>query len=90
MCTFDWRWTFELPENASIDKFCPKFEQKLDEPDDFLGENLIFMHNWCVHVLRNTVQSENVSFGEVATYTRVSVTFGFLQIWLDRCVGYGL
>ena len=35
---------FKMPENASLVEFCPKSEQKLDEPDDFLGENLILMH----------------------------------------------
>ena len=79
-----------MQEIASLDKFCPKSEQKPDEPGDFLNENLIFMPRWDDQVPRDTVLSKNVSFGEVATDTRVSGHFGFLQVWLYSLVGYVL
>ena len=30
-----------MPEIASLDEFCPETEQKPDEPDDSLNENLV-------------------------------------------------
>ena len=80
-----------MPENASLDEFCPKSWSKLDDSDDFLNENLVSMHICHVEMLKNTAKSSKVRYeADATTDMRVSGNFAFLQFWVDSCVGYGL